>query len=327
VLEPVNLSGSTVRYATLHNRDFIAGKDIRAGDTVSVWKAGEIIPEIISVNMEKRPAGAQPYRFPETCPECGGEVSSEPGEAAVRCTAVDCPAQFARRLIHFASRDAMDIEGMGSATAEQLCKAGMLTSIAGLYRLGKDELLSLEGFAEKSANNLLEAIEKSKGQGLARLLFGLGIRHVGQKAAITLAQTFGSIERLMSASQEEFSSVPDIGPVIAGSLHTYLASAQAKELISALSECGLVMDCEIKTTGGEWAGRTFVLTGTLESMTRDEAEREIVRRGGKASGSVSKKTGYVIAGEKAGSKLDKAQALGVKVITEQEFLGMLQEAM
>jgi DNA ligase (NAD+) len=218
----------------------------------------------------------------------------------------------------------MDIEGMGSATVEQLCKNG--TTLDGLYRLQKEDFLKLEGFAEKSADNLYAAVSKSKGQGLARLLFGLGVRHVGQKAALTLAQTFGSMERLMAASVEELSGVPDIGPVIAGSLHGYLASDRAKELISALSECGVDMTFsgEVKTSGGEWDGLTFVLTGTLGSMTRDEAEREILRRGGKASGSVSKKTGYVIAGEKAGSKLEKALALGVKVLTEEEFLGMLR---
>jgi DNA ligase (NAD+) len=323
VLEPVSLSGSTVRYATLHNRDFITEKDIRIGDTVSVQKAGEIIPEIVSVNLNKRPPNAQPYSFPVTCPECNRAVASEAGEVAVRCINEDCPAQLVRRLIHFASRDAMDIEGLGSATVEAMCKTGLVTSIDGLYRLDRDGLLTLEGFAEKSARNLLEAVENSKGRGLARLLFGLGIRHVGQKAALTLAQTFGSIDRLMTAAEEDFSAVTDVGPVIAGSLVSYLSTDKAAELISALKENGLDMTCEVKAAGGEWEGFTFVLTGTLSSMTRDEAEGEILRRGGKASGSVSKKTGFVIAGEKAGSKLDKALALGVKVINEQEFIAML----
>jgi DNA ligase (NAD+) len=219
----------------------------------------------------------------------------------------------------------MDIEGLGSATVEQLCKTGLVTALNGLYSLSEEDLLTLEGFAVKSAQNLLDAIENSKGRGLARLLFGLGIRHAGQKAALTIARTFGSMERLMAATEEEFSTVPDIGPVIAGSLYSFLNTE--RELISALSECGLDMTCEVKAAGGEWAGLTFVLTGTLETMTRDEAEAHITERGGKAAGSVSKKTSYVVAGGKAGSKLDKALDLGVKVITEQEFIGMLGHTM
>jgi DNA ligase (NAD+) len=326
-LEPVSLSGSTVRYATLHNRDFIAEKDICVGDTVSVQKAGEIIPEIVSVNLEKRPPDAVPYEFPDVCPRCSVPLPPITAEAAgrrevaVRCLNDGCPAQLVRRLIHFASRDAMDIEGMGVSTVESLCKANMVDTIDGLYRLTLEDFLTLDGFAEKSAKNLLEAIEKSKGRGLARLVFGLGIRHVGQKAALTLAQTFGSIENLISATEEELSKVQDIGPVIAGSLSSYLETEQA--LIAALRECGVDMTCEVKAAGGEWEGLTFVLTGALESMTREQAGAEILKRGGRASGSVSQKTSYVIAGEKAGSKLDKAQSLGVKVITEQEFLDML----
>ncbi|MDR0325609.1 MAG: NAD-dependent DNA ligase LigA [Oscillospiraceae bacterium] len=323
LLEPVNISGSTVQYATLHNRDLIEQKDIRVGDAVLVQKAGEIIPEIISVVREKRPPEAVPYVFPQTCPECGSPVVSPEGEVAVRCTAGDCPAQLVRRLIHYASRDAMDIEGMGVATCELLSQKGLVTSLDGLYRLTLEELLQLEGFAEKSARNLLSAIEGSKQRGLARLLFGLGIRHVGQKAALTLAQTFGSMDALIAAPEEELTAAPDIGPVIAGSLRSYLDADPATTLVAALSAEGVDMTAEIKRSGGEWSGLTFVLTGTLETMTRDEAEARILEKGGKAAGSVSKKTSYVIAGEKAGSKLDKAQSLGVKVLSEQEFLAML----
>jgi DNA ligase (NAD+) len=318
VLDPVNLSGSNVRYATLHNRDFIAQKDVRIGDTVAVRKAGEIIPEVVMVNIAKRPPDAVPYLFPENCPECFNPVSAE-GEVAVRCINEDCPAQIVRRLIHYASRDAMDIEGMGSATCDLL----KVSSIDEIYRLTIDGLSQLEGFAEKSAQNLQMAIETSKKRGLARLLFGLGIRHVGQKAAQTLAQTFGTMDAIMAAPEEELTAVPEIGPVIARSLRAYLDTERAKDLIAALKETGVDMTCEIKREAGEWTGLTFVLTGTLSSMTRDEAETKIVDRGGKAAGSVSKKTSYVIAGEKSGSKLDKAQALGVKVITEQEFIDML----
>jgi DNA ligase (NAD+) len=324
LLEPVNLSGSTVRYATLHNRDLIKKKDIRIGDTVWVQKAGEIIPEIVSVILEKRPEGALPFVFPSVCPECGGDVISADGEVAVRCVSEDCPAQFVRKLIHFASRDAMDIEGLGDAVCSLLCSHGLVTSPDGLYRLSPDDLLKLEGFAEKSADKLIGAIEGSKKRGLARVLFGLGIRHVGQKAAQTLAQTFGSVSALMAASQEELTAVPEIGPVIANSLHLYLNTCKAKVLLSALEQAGADLTAEIKQGDGVWAGLTFVLTGTLSSMTRDEAELLITERGGKAAGSVSKKTDYVVAGEKAGSKLDKAMALGVKVLTEQEFIGKSQ---
>ena len=327
VLEPVGLSGVTVQNASLHNRDYIAQKDIRVGDTVIIQRAGEIIPEVVSVVTGKRPPDSVPFVFPQTCPECCGPAVSPEGEAAVRCVSEDCPAQLLRRLIHFASRDAMDIEGMGGATCELLCQKGLVTSLDGLYRLTAEDLLELEGFAEKSAQNLLAAIEGSKRRGLARLLFGLGIRHVGQKAALILAQTFGSAGALMAAPAEELTAAPEIGPVIAASLRAYLDTDRAGTLIAALSAEGVDMTCEIKRAGGEWAGLTFVLTGTLSALTRDEAEGYITERGGKAAGSVSKKTSYVVAGEKAGSKLEKAEALGVKVLTEQEFLGMLRHTM
>ncbi|MCL2002813.1 MAG: NAD-dependent DNA ligase LigA [Oscillospiraceae bacterium] len=322
-LDPVVLSGSTVRYATLHNRDFIAQKDVRIGDTVTVRKAGEIIPEVVAVVLAKRPPDAEPYPFPDICPECGSAAVSAEGEVALRCTAGDCPAQMVRRLIHYASRDAMDIEGMGSATCELLCQKGTVTSLGGLYRLTEDDLLQYEGFGEKAAQNLLAAIEGSKRRGLARLLFGLGVRHVGQRAAQILAQTLGSIDAVAAAPEEDLTAIPDIGPVIARSLRAYLDTDGAKALIAALKDAGVDMTAEIRRGDGEWAGMTFVLTGTLASMTRGEAEARIAERGGKAAGSVSKKTSYVVAGENAGSKLEKAAGLGVKVITEQEFLEMM----
>ncbi|MDR1668609.1 MAG: NAD-dependent DNA ligase LigA [Oscillospiraceae bacterium] len=319
-LDPVLLSGSTVRYATLHNRDLIAQKDIRVGDTVTVQKAGEIIPEIVSVVKEKRPPDAAPYLFPEHCPECGAPVSVAEGEVAVRCVAEDCPAQLTRRLIHYASRDAMDIEGMGGATCEQL--RGRISTLSDIYDLTLEDLMGLEGFAEKSARKLLAAIEASKTRGLARVLFGLGIRHVGQKAALSLARTFGSIDALIAAPEAELTAVPDIGMVISLSLRRYLGTEPARELLSALARHGVDMTAEIKKTQG--SGLTFVVTGTLSSMTRGEAEARIMEKGGKAASSVSKKTDYLVAGEKAGSKLDKAVSLGVKVLTEQEFLEMLE---
>lgn len=323
LLDPVNLSGSTVRYATLHNRELIEQKDIRIGDTVLVQKAGEIIPEIVSVVKEKRPGDSVPYEFTEVCPECGAHVEALDGEVAVRCVSENCPAQFVRRLIHYASRDAMDIEGMGQSTCEAFCQKGIISTLDGLYRLTADDLLQLEGFAEKSAQNLLSAIEGSKTRGLARVLFGLGIRHVGQKAALALAQTFGSMDAILAASEDDLTAVPDIGTVIARSLRSYLGTERAKVLIAALSDAGVDMTAEIKRVSGKWEGLTFVVTGTLSAMTRDEAEAKITERGGKAAGSVSKKTSYVVAGEKAGSKLDKALALGVTVLSEEEFIGMV----
>lgn len=324
VLEPVRLAGTTVTNATLHNQDFIAEKDIRIGDTVLVRKAGEIIPEVLSVVMEKRPVDAVPYRFPEVCPECGAPVARDEDGAHIRCTGAECPAQLLRNLAHFASRDAMDIEGLGIAVVENLVKAGLVKTPGDLYFLHKEDVAELERMGKKSAQNLLSAIEKSKSQDLSRLLFAFGIRQVGQKAGKILAQRFGSLDNLQAATVEELTQVDDIGAITAQSIVDWFASPQSQHLIARLKEAGVNMQAEQKGEDQRFAGKTFVLTGTLDRFTRAEATKMIEDRGGKAAGSVSKKTTYVVAGEAAGSKLRKAQELGVPVLTQEEFLALME---
>lgn len=324
VLEPVRLAGTTVTNATLHNQDFITEKDIRIGDTVLVRKAGEIIPEVLSVVMDKRPDDAVPYRFPEVCPECGAPVARDEDGAHIRCTGAECPAQLLRNLAHFASRDAMDIEGLGIAVVENLVKAGLVKTPGDLYFLHEEDVADLERMGKKSAQNLLSAIEKSKSQDLSRLLFAFGIRQVGQKAGKILAQRFGSLDNLQSATVEELTQVDDIGAITAQSIVDWFASPQSQHLIARLKEAGVNMQAEQKGEDQRFAGKTFVLTGTLDRFTRAEATKMIEDRGGKAAGSVSKKTTYVVAGEAAGSKLRKAQELGVPVLTQEEFLALME---
>ena len=324
VLEPVRLAGTTVTNATLHNQDFITEKDIRIGDTVLVRKAGEIIPEVLSVVMEKRPDDAVPYRFPEVCPECGAPVARDEDGAHIRCTGAECPAQLLRNLAHFASRDAMDIEGLGIAVVENLVKAGLVKTPGDLYFLREEDVAELERMGKKSAQNLLSAIEKSKSQDLSRLLFAFGIRQVGQKAGKILAQRFGSLDNLQAATVEELTQVDDIGAITAQSIVDWFASPQSQHLIARLKEAGVNMQAEQKGGDQRFAGKTFVLTGTLDRFTRAEATKMIEDRGGKAAGSVSKKTTYVVVGEAAGSKLRKAQELGVPVLTQEEFLALME---
>ena len=324
VLEPVRLAGTTVTNATLHNQDFITEKDIRIGDTVLVRKAGEIIPEVLSVVMEKRPDDAVPYRFPEVCPECGAPVARDEDGAHIRCTGAECPAQLLRNLAHFASRDAMDIEGLGIAVVENLVKAGLVKTPGDLYFLREEDVAELERMGKKSAQNLLSAIEKSKSQDLSRLLFAFGIRQVGQKAGKILAQRFGSLDNLQAATVEELTQVDDIGAITAQSIVDWFASPQSQHLIARLKEAGVNMQAEQKGEDQRFAGKTFVLTGTLDRFTRAEATKMIEDRGGKAAGSVSKKTTSVVAGEAAGSKLRKAQELGVPVLTQEEFLALME---
>ncbi len=324
VLEPVRLAGTTVTNATLHNQDFITEKDIRIGDTVLVRKAGEIIPEVLSVVMEKRPVDAVPYRFPDVCPECGAPVARDEDGAHIRCTGAECPAQLLRNLAHFASRDAMDIEGLGIAVVENLVKAGLVKTPGDLYFLREEDVAELERMGKKSAQNLLSAIEKSKSQDLSRLLFAFGIRQVGQKAGKILAQRFGSLDNLQAATVEELTQVDDIGAITAQSIVDWFASPQSQHLIARLKEAGVNMQAEQKGEDQRFAGKTFVLTGTLDRFTRAEATKMIEDRGGKAAGSVSKKTTYVVAGEAAGSKLRKAQELGVPVLTQEEFLALME---
>ncbi len=325
VVSPVRLAGTTVTNATLHNQDFITEKDIRIGDTVIVQKAGEIIPEIVSVVKEKRPEGTAPYLLPTACPVCGAAVVRDEDGAHIRCTGAECPAQLLRNLTHFASRDAMDIEGLGPAVVEGLVNAGMVKTAADLYRLDRDEVAKLERMGKKSADNLLSAIEKSKENDLSKLLFAFGIRQVGQKAGKILAARFGSLDALAQASEEELTAIDDIGGITARYLTEWFAAPQSRHLITALKEAGVNMESLIAPVGDKLAGITFVLTGELSSCSRKEAGEKLEAMGAKVSGSVSKKTGCVVAGEAAGSKLRKAQELGVPVLDEKQFLILVGE--
>ena len=324
VLEPVRLAGTTVTNATLHNQDFITEKDVRIGDTVLVRKAGEIIPEVLSVVLEKRPAGTEPYFLPKTCPVCGAPVERDQDGAHIRCTGAECPAQLLRNLAHFASRDAMDIDGLGIAVVENLVGAGLVKTPGDLYFLQEEDVAKLDRMGKKSAQNLIQAIERSKSQDLSRLIYAFGIRQVGQKAGKVLAAHFKTLDALEQATLEELTAVDDVGEITAGSILEWMASPQSKHLIARLREAGVNMTAAQQGEDRRFAGMTFVLTGKLERFTRDEAAEMIETRGGKAAGSVSKKTTYVVAGEDAGSKLRKAQELGVPVLSEEEFLTLLQ---
>lgn len=320
--EPVLLAGTTVSRATLHNKDFIEEKGICVGDTVIIRKAGEIIPEVLSVKEHSE--NAVPFEFPTLCPSCGSPVSQDEGEAAIRCTNTDCPAQLMRHLIHFVGRDAMDIDGLGPAVLEQLVNEGLVKSPADLYRLKIDDVSNLERMAEKSANNLISAVEKSKENELYRLVFALGIRNIGLKAAKLLCENFPTIDDIMNAKAADYEMIDGFGKVMALSIENYFALDGTKELISDLKSLGLKMKSSApKSSGGIFSGKTFVLTGTLPTMKRSEASKIIEENGGKTSSSVSKKTSYVLAGEEAGSKLTKAQSLGITIITEDEFKAML----
>ena len=321
--DPVFLAGTTVARATLHNEDFIRQLGLCIGDTIQVRKAGDIIPEVIGVTRHE--AEAQPYQMPEVCPSCGAPVVHLEDEAALRCVNPECPAQSLRNIIHFASRDAMDIDGLGAAVAAQLVEKGLVHSAADLYDLTLEQLLTLEKFKEKSATNLLQAIENSKQNNLDKLLFGFGIRNIGDKAAALLAEHFGSLEAIREATEGQISEIDGFGGVMAQSVTEFFAKDGTTDLIHRLADAGLNMQWKGEPKGDKLAGKTLVVTGTLETLSRNEAEALIVKNGGKASGSVSKKTAYVVAGTAAGSKLTKAQALGIPVLTEEEFLAMLRD--
>ena len=325
VLEPVRLAGTTVTNATLHNQDFIDSKDIRIGDTVLVQKAGEIIPEVVEVLKDLRPEGTVPYHLPASCPVCGAAVVRDPDGVAMRCSGAECPAQLLRNLQHFVSREGMDIDGMGPAVLQQLISADLVKSPADLYFLKEEELAALERMGTKSARNALQAIEKSKNNDLSQLISALGIRQIGSKAAKVLAGHFGTWDALAAASVEELTAVEDIGGITAEFLQNWIAQEQSVHLICRLKEAGVNMTQNVAALGEELAGKTFVLTGTLTRFTRDEASAMIEQRGGKTSGSVSKKTSFVVAGENAGSKLQKAQELGIPVLTEDELLAMMEQ--
>ncbi len=321
--EPVFLAGTTVARATLHNEDFIRQLGLCIGDTIQVRKAGDIIPEVIGVTHHEE--GAQPYAMPAVCPSCGEPVVHLEDEAALRCINPECPAQALRNIIHFASRDAMDIDGLGTAVATQLVEKDLVHSAADLYTLTMEQLLTLEKFKEKSAENLLQAIERSKGNNLDKLLFGFGIRNIGDKAAALLAEHFGSLQAIREADQEAISQIDGFGGVMAQSVVEFFAKEGTADLVHRLADTGVNMQWKGEPKGDKLAGKTLVVTGTLETLSRNEAEALIVKNGGKASGSVSKKTSYVVAGTAAGSKLTKAQALGIPVLTETEFLEMLRD--
>ncbi len=323
VVDPVRLAGTTVTNATLHNQDMITQKDIRIGDTVKIRKAGEIIPEILEVVREKRPANAEPYFLPMACPVCGAAVVRDDDGVAMRCSGAQCPAQLSRNIAHFVSKGAMDIEGLGESIVEQLIANGKIQSPADIYDLTVEDLKSLWKNGEKAAKKLLAAIEASKENDLSKLIFALGIRQVGEKAAKVLAKTFGTMQALMQASQEELTQIRDIGAITAENIVMWFAQPKAIEMIERFKNAGVNLESRITQTDARFDGMTFVLTGALSLFTREEATEKIELFGGKVSGSVSKKTTYVVAGENAGSKLKKANELGITVLSEENFLKML----
>ena len=325
VIDPVRLAGTTVTNATLHNQDFIDNLDLRIGDTVLVQKAGEIIPEVLSVNKDKRPEGTVPYKMPMVCPECGAPVERDEDGVALRCTGAECPAQRLRNIVHFASRDAMDIDGLGVSLCDALIKAGLVNSPAELYYLEPQSVANLERMGQKSAENLMAALEKSKENGLAKLLCAFGIRQVGQKAGKVLAAHFKNLDELMDATELELMTIPDIGATTAAFIRDWFDSPQSQHQIQLLREAGVSFESKEQIVDHRFAGKTFVLTGALEHFTRDEAGTIIEKFGGKTSGSVSKKTSYLLAGENTGSKYTKAVSLGIPILSEAEFLEMIRE--
>ena len=324
VVRPVRLAGTTVTNATLHNQDFISERDIRIGDTVHIRKAGEIIPEILDVVKEKRPAGAEAYFLPKTCPVCGAKVERDEDGAFLRCTGAECGAQLSRNIAHFVSRDAMDIDGLGSAIVESLIEKGLVKSPADIYYLTLDEMKSLWQKGDTAAKKLLKSIEASKEQDVSRLIYALGIRQVGAKAGKVLAAAFGSLDGLMNASLEELTAVSDVGGVTAANIVDWFAQPQSQHMVERLRAAGVNFESKRVVTDARFSGKTFVLTGALSKFTREEATEKIELLGGKASGSVSKKTSFVVVGENAGSKERKARELGIPILTEDEFLEMIQ---
>ncbi len=324
VVRPVRLAGTTVTNATLHNQDFISQRDIRIGDTVLIRKAGEIIPEILEVDLSKRPAETFPYYLPERCPVCGAPVEQDPEGAFLRCTGAECPAQVSRNIAHFVSRSAMDIDGLGSAIVEGLIEKGLVKSGADLYYLTEEQIRSLWKSGSKAAKKLLAAIESSKQQDVSRLIFALGIRQVGEKTGKVLASTFGSLDALMDASLEDLTAVPDVGEITARNIYDWFRQDQSRHMVARLRQAGVNFESKRVVSDARFTGMTFVLTGALSKFTREEATEKIEAFGGKAAGSVSRKTTYVVAGENAGSKERKARELGIPILSEDQFLEMIQ---
>lgn len=324
VVKPVRLAGTTVTNATLHNQDFIRERDIRIGDTVLIRKAGEIIPEILEVDFSKRPEGTVEYRLPQRCPVCGAKVEQDPEGAFLRCTGAECPAQLSRNIAHFVSRDAMDIDGLGAAIVDSLIEKGLIKSPADIYYLTLEDMQSLWKSGATAAKKLLSAIENSKQQDVSRLIYALGIRQVGAKTGKVLASAFGSLDGLMAASVEELTEVPDVGGITAQSIHDWFGQEQSRHMVERLRQAGVNFESKRVITDARFAGMTFVLTGALSKFTREEATEKIELLGGKASGSVSKKTSFVVVGENAGSKERKARELGIPILSEDAFLDMLK---
>lgn len=325
IMEPVEVSGVTVSRATLHNEDEIRRKDVRIGDTVVIQRAGEVIPEVVEVVTERRTGTERPFEMPTKCPACGADVVKPEGEAVARCVDLACPAQIRENIIHFASRGAMDIDGVGPALIDQLIDRKLIRDPADLYYLTAEQLESLERMGSKSAENAVNAIQASKTAPLSRLIYALGIRHVGERTAAALADQFGSIEAIEQASEEEIARVPDVGPVVAASVAKFFDQEQNLEVLRKLSEAGINPTVEKRQESEAFAGKTIVFTGALQKLTREQAQELVYKLGASPSGSVSKKTNLVVAGEKAGSKLDKARSLGVQVISEDEFLEIVKE--
>ena len=321
--DPVFIGGSTVRRATLHNFEELARKDIRVGDSVSVEKGGDVIPKVTEVVLDRRPASAPPVEPPSVCPECGSNAVRDEDEVAWRCANEQCRAKLREAVIHFASRKAMDIEGIGDKAVALFFEKDLVRDFSDLYTLRREDLVSLEGWGELSADKLLAQLEESKTKPLERLVFAIGIRHVGERAAKLLAQRFESLERLMSATEEELVGVPEIGPIVAASIRAHFDDPANRVRIQKLVACGVAPTFQKKQSGDALTGKTLVVTGTLARFSRDEIHALIEAEGGKTSGSVSKKTSFLVAGEEAGSKLEKAKSLGVPVISEDELLGMI----
>ena len=324
VVRPVRLAGTTVTNATLHNQDFISQRDIRIGDTVLIRKAGEIIPEILEVDISKRPQGAQPYQLPQVCPVCGAKTQQDEDGAFLRCTGAECPAQLSRNIAHFVSRDAMDIEGLGSAIVDALIEKDLIHSPADIYYLRQEDLENLWKSGKTAAAKLLASIERSKEQDVSRLIYALGIRQVGAKTGKVLAAAFGDLDGMLAASQEELTQIPDVGSITAESIHQWSVQEQSRHMVERLRQAGVNFNSKRVISDDRFAGKVFVLTGALSKFTREEASEKIELLGGKTSGSVSKKTSYVVVGENAGSKERKARELGIPILTEDAFLELIR---